>query len=100
MKDLLNTDSRLTEWKFLVLDLSQKFLNTGITDKTLQKSWKKDFFRQILKSLASMNKRIEDTQDQISLINQCLLFVNQLRNSRNIKQFQISTRMETGKELS
>ena len=33
---------------------SPTFLNTGTTDETFQQSEKKDFFRQILKSLASM----------------------------------------------
>ena len=53
-KTLLTTERRLTGRQFLAVDLSPIFLNTGTTDETYQKFGKRDFFRHILKSLASM----------------------------------------------
>ena len=51
---LLTTERTLTGWKFLAVDLSPTFLNTGITDETFQQSGKQDSLRHLLESSASM----------------------------------------------
>ena len=50
----MTREGTLTGRLFLSLDLYPTFLNTGTTDKTFQQSGKQDFFRHIVKSLASI----------------------------------------------
>ena len=53
-KTLLTTEKRLTGRYFLAVELFPTFLNTGITDDTLQHSHKQDSLIQILNSSFSM----------------------------------------------
>ena len=53
-KDFTNHRKKTNRAVVLAVDLSPAFLNTGTTDETFQQSGKRDSFRHILKSSASM----------------------------------------------
>ena len=106
-KTLLITERRLTGQQFLVVDLFPTFLNTGTTDETLQQCGKKDSFRHILKSLASMyessgsqfqflrtNTGIQSGPDTFDESRFVMTFLTIFGSYGNIMQFQISSRSE------
>ena len=85
------------------------FLNTGTINETFQPSGKQDYFRYIVNSSDSMYKS-SDSQfftnitgiksRPKNLMNQgCYVLFNQFGSYRNIIQFKISYRRETGKEI-
>ena len=54
VQDFTNLRRKTNRAVALNCDLSPTFLNTGTTNETFQQSGKKDSFKHILKSLASM----------------------------------------------
>ena len=57
-KEFNNHKRKLTELRFLAVDLPTRFLNAGTADEVFQQSGKQDSFRQILKSSASLKNKL------------------------------------------
>ena len=73
-QSLLTTEKRRTRRKFLAVDLSPTFLNTGTTDETFQQSGKQVQLVCIkVQARISLEPPLEYNQDQMSLTNQCSL---------------------------